>query len=1281
MNFKRTLYCMVAIVVFFLASQQQQMIVHAAENTPKLKLTVSSDKQTYKAGDDIKYKITISNSSSGDAKNVVVTSTLPDGLEAVKTNQKVDGKKQIWNIKTIKGTEEYVINFDAKAKKSGTTTKPSETNVSHDSDNKGTTATDSTSGSSPKTGDETPFMKYFVLLLVSSTILSIAVIALRKKNLKKEVASLLILSLMVPSFSHANAAILKENISATYKVSVDNKTYELVTTVQADVDNPPAEEGPFSIGITSPKEASFVANYDSLTLEGTYKGKKPSVIQYVVFLNDSLEPDSKGEVTGDKNWEIKNLKLKQGINRVIVAAHDSKGKVFQDEVSISYKDDEDNDGLSLSLETTLKTDPANPDTDGDSLPDGFEYAINLNPTLKDTDKDGILDGNEDLDADKVSNIKEMENKTDPLNDDTDNDYLKDGDEISTYSTSPLLEDTDGDTLSDGDEIDMGTNPLKKDTDGDGTLDGDETSTQKLDADLFKDVNSTDNLAPASISITGKGNFNTSVTVLDASHVPTLTSIPGVVGKPIDIKSTSSFNEATISFKIDNSLLSSRKLEDYKVVWYDDKENKVKFLTTSYDAATHTISAKTTHFSHYAAVDTPSFFEGTDGGNKSDRIEKGKADVAFVLDSTGSMGYTINNVKNNINDFVDRLDANKVDVRLGLVDYKDINADGPKSTKNHGWFTTANAFKSDLNSVRANGGGDDPESAVDALEEARLMGFTDNKAKFIVLLTDVDYHENTRFDGLTTMAEEINRLKADKISASVITSTDYSSYYKDLYTNTGGILADINGNFSTELDKLIANIGEETNEKVTVRLSNNTLVRLNKYPDKTDTKTDSDGDHVPDSKELTDKTTCDDGYGKTVECWNFKSNPAEKNSDYDIYDDEQDLEPLKEYAPSVVFLHGWTSDNKQTFGAWSPLDGVNGGTEGEKAQRAMDATSPAQVAKFSSIENQAVFKNGKGLYNSVESKVGRFSDLYTFNYPNLAHPWESSFILGKYLDNLVAAGKLKRPTAGSKPKVIFVVHSMGGLVSRYYNEKVSVKSVDVDGIITIATPHWGGNGLADYCGEHASICASAKKWSGKTYDQIASPAAGDLDPNHYELMWNFTDEEYEWVKVMSFPDRLNENFTTASKKNALYFAIGGISSYDKAPGEPVEVRYLEKELSPKNGDFTTYAHKRIMDAYFKGDSPEIPLTYDDSIVTLNSALGSAHDAGKGDDRVENHVLNFDKRYVIIGADPASSHSKLPNNSYTRTAVNYWIIKDVFSKYIEKEHLGELFKNVSEPNETE
>lgn len=114
----------------------------------------------------------------------------------------------------------------------------------------------------------------------------------------------------------------------------------------------------------------------------------------------------------------------------------------------------------LSLEENF----AGANTDPDSLPDSWEmrYFNNLNQG-----------DNGDPDADGLTNLQELLNDSNPNDDDTDNDGLKDGDEINTTHTNPRVGDSDRDGLSDSAELVAGTDPARSDSDGDTLTDGDE----------------------------------------------------------------------------------------------------------------------------------------------------------------------------------------------------------------------------------------------------------------------------------------------------------------------------------------------------------------------------------------------------------------------------------------------------------------------------------------------------------------------------------------------------------------------------------------------------------------------------------------------------------------------------------------------------------------------------------------------------------------------------------------------------------------------------------------
>ncbi len=145
--------------------------------------------------------------------------------------------------------------------------------------------------------------------------------------------------------------------------------------------------------------------------------------------------------------------------------------------------DSDHDGISDGDEIHLGLDPANPDTDGDGLKDGEELQRwRSDPKNCDSDGDSLGDG---LEAGVIhpeaaipecrglqpakTNFRDIK-QLDPLDDDSDKDGLKDGEEDANHNgwldfneTDPTVADTDGDGVEDG---------LEKmlDRDGDGFVD-------------------------------------------------------------------------------------------------------------------------------------------------------------------------------------------------------------------------------------------------------------------------------------------------------------------------------------------------------------------------------------------------------------------------------------------------------------------------------------------------------------------------------------------------------------------------------------------------------------------------------------------------------------------------------------------------------------------------------------------------------------------------------------------------------------------------------------------
>ena len=102
-----------------------------------------------------------------------------------------------------------------------------------------------------------------------------------------------------------------------------------------------------------------------------------------------------------------------------------------------------------------KGSPMELDSDEDGLDDSNELAYDLDPFNPDTDGDGLLDGKE---------LKIYYTAADVF--DMDGDGLSDGEEVTKYFTHPIMTDTDGDGVSDYDEVQAGTDPVDNDSDHD-----------------------------------------------------------------------------------------------------------------------------------------------------------------------------------------------------------------------------------------------------------------------------------------------------------------------------------------------------------------------------------------------------------------------------------------------------------------------------------------------------------------------------------------------------------------------------------------------------------------------------------------------------------------------------------------------------------------------------------------------------------------------------------------------------------------------------------------------
>ena len=145
--------------------------------------------------------------------------------------------------------------------------------------------------------------------------------------------------------------------------------------------------------------------------------------------------------------------------------------------------------------------------------------------------------------------------------------------------------------------------------------------------------------------------------------------------------------------------------------------------------------------------------------------KGVADLVFLVDVSGSMATCIDALRKNIEVFIDSLsrgDANNAapvrDWRGKVVGYRDIEAAEAEALPwivDNAFVRDAGALKSQLATLQAAGGGDEPESLLDALYKVASMEATSkgsqtedpgkwryrsDAARVVIVFTDASFKE-------------------------------------------------------------------------------------------------------------------------------------------------------------------------------------------------------------------------------------------------------------------------------------------------------------------------------------------------------------------------------------------------------------------------------------------------------------------------------------------------------------------------------------------------------------
>ncbi|HEY9702674.1 MAG TPA: VWA domain-containing protein, partial [Allocoleopsis sp.] len=128
--------------------------------------------------------------------------------------------------------------------------------------------------------------------------------------------------------------------------------------------------------------------------------------------------------------------------------------------------------------------------------------------------------------------------------------------------------------------------------------------------------------------------------------------------------------------------------------------------------------------------------------QSKKHELNHVDLCFVIDTTGSMQTFINAAQTQLLNTIKLLsDNNKIDLKLGLVEYRDHPPqDTTFVTRIYPLTSDLKKMQNSINQLNADGGGDFPEAVYDGVKDACLkMQWREHSCRFALLVGDAPPH--------------------------------------------------------------------------------------------------------------------------------------------------------------------------------------------------------------------------------------------------------------------------------------------------------------------------------------------------------------------------------------------------------------------------------------------------------------------------------------------------------------------------------------------------------------
>ncbi|MEU6430997.1 vWA domain-containing protein [Microbispora sp. NPDC046973] len=140
----------------------------------------------------------------------------------------------------------------------------------------------------------------------------------------------------------------------------------------------------------------------------------------------------------------------------------------------------------------------------------------------------------------------------------------------------------------------------------------------------------------------------------------------------------------------------------------------------------------------------------------------KPDITFLIDTTGSMGGVISNVRTNANTILSNVASAQPDAQFAVVEYRDVAVDATSFRVAQNLTANQTDVTDGLNSLTATGGGDLPEDGINGLFRVAsgAVGFRPNSTRIVLLIGDAPSHDPSNGH---TLADTISALQAADIT--------------------------------------------------------------------------------------------------------------------------------------------------------------------------------------------------------------------------------------------------------------------------------------------------------------------------------------------------------------------------------------------------------------------------------------------------------------------------------------------------------------------------------------